>query len=315
MKNKVLSVIVIGGISVVALSGCAKDNKTEFFKYEQAFSKTTYQKFDLSLKNVSVNADAKFQMYAPMINGYLSDIKVSGDSTIDGKNKALTTNVKLLGQNFPLEFLIKGDTPYMKLDNMGPILNFYLTMTSQGNATPSIDTTSLKNKYVDLIALGEEESKDTADVKAITDKDNQKAVEKVLKSLDKSKFTKDGSAITLSLTGKELGKLAQTYLDELPKSSQDSVKSAAKNQDIETEISKVIKSSTITLDNKNKTAKTKVNFTGEKTNGIGLSGYITYDMSFEDKKVLVKLPNDKDIIKSSDELSSIMSKLMPTGLD
>lgn len=315
MKNKVLSVVVVGGMSVLALSGCAKDNKAEFFKYEQELSKTTYQKFDMSLKNVAVKADDKFQMYAPMINGYLSDIKLSGDTSIDGKNKVVTANIKLLGQDFPFEFLIKGDTPYMKLDTIGPMLNFYLTMASQGDTTPSVNTDSLKNKYVDLIALGEEKDKNAADLKSITANDSKKATDKVLNSLEKSKFTKDGSAITLSLTGKELGKLVQTYLDELPKSSQDSVKSATNNQDIKTEISKVIKSSTITLDNKNKTAKTKLTFSGEKTNGIGLSGYITYNVSFENKKVSVKLPNEKNIIKSSDELTNTMSKLMPTGLE
>lgn len=315
MKNKVLTGIVISGVGMLALTGCAKDNKTEFLKYSQAFSKTTYQKFDMNLSHAGVTADSQYQMYAPIINGYLSDFKLSGDSSIDGKNKAIATNVKLLGQTFSLDFLIKGDTPYMKLDNIGPILNFYLNMTNSGNATQSVDTTSLKNKYVDLIAIGQEKEKKTADVKSIMTDDSGKAVEKILKSLDKSNFTKKGSAITLTLSGKELAKIVQSYIDALPKASQDSIKSAANDKNVETEISKTVKSSTITLDNEKHTAESKINFTGEKTNGIGLSGYITYSMSYANKKVAVKVPQDKDIIKSSDELPTIMSKLIPTGLE
>ena len=316
MKSKLLSVVIIGGVGIVALSGCAKDNKAEFFKYNQELTKSTYQKYDMDLKKVEVKADGQYQMYAPMINGYLNDFKISGDMSTDGKNKAVTTNVKLLGQNFPLEFLTKGDTPYLKLDTIGPILNFYLNMASQstGKAPQTVDTSSLKNKYVDLLAIAEENNKQAADIKTVKSEESQKAVEKTLKSMDKANFKKDGSAITLTLSGKEFAKLVQTYLDELPKSSQESVKSATKDENIEAEIAKVIKSTTITLDNKKKTSNTKINFTGDKANGIGLSGYVTYDVSYENKKVTVSLPKDENIIKSSNELSSLFSKLMPTGI-
>lgn len=316
MKRKLLSAVVIGGIGIVALSGCAKDNKTEFFKYGQELSKTSYQKFDMNLNHVEVKGDSKYQLYAPMINGYLSGVKLSGDSSTDGKNKAVNTTVTLLGQEFPLEFVIKGETPYLKLDNIGPILNFYLNMASQstGSAAQTVDTTSLKDKYVDVLAVAEEKNKDASEVKSATSEDSQKAVEKTLKSMDKDNFKKDGSAITLTLSGKELAKLVETYMDELPKSSQESLKSATKDKNLETEITKAVKSTTITLDNKKKTAKTKINFTGEQTNGIGLAGYVTYDVSYENKKVTVSLPKDDNIIKSSNELSSLISKLMPTGV-
>lgn len=316
MKRKLLSIAVISGAGIIALSGCAKDNKTEFFKYGQELSKASYQKFDMNLNHVEVKGDSKYQLYAPMINGYLSGVKLSGDSSTDGKNKAVNTTVTLLGQEFPLEFVIKGETPYLKLDNIGPILNFYLNMASQstGSAAQTVDTTSLKNKYVDVIAIAEEKNKNATEVKSATSEDSQKAVEKTLKSMDKANFKKDGSEITLTLSGKELAKLVETYMDELPKSSQDSLKSATKDKNLETEITKAVKSTTITLDNKKKTAKTKINFTGEQTNGIGLAGYVTYDVSYDNKKVTVSLPKDDDIIKSSNELSSLISKLMPTGI-
>ncbi|HCN74402.1 hypothetical protein ACWN83_08490 [Pseudolactococcus plantarum] len=316
MKNKLLTAVVIGGVGIIALSGCAKDNKTEFFKYSQELSKASYQKFDMNLNHVEVKGDSKYQLYAPMINGYLSGVKLSGDSSTDGKNKAVNTTITLLGQEFPLAFLIKGETPYLKLDNMGPILNFYLNMASQSTGMPAqtVDTTSLKNKYVDVLAIAEENNKKATEVKSVTSEDSQKAVEKTLKSMDKANFKKDGSAITLTLSGKELAKLVETYMDELPKSSQDSLKSATKDKDLEAEIAKVIKSTTITLDNKKKTANTKMNFTGDKTNGIGLSGYVTYDVSYDNKKVTVSLPKDENIIKSSNELSNLFSKLMPTGI-
>ena len=51
-------------------------------------------------------------------------------------------------------------------------------------------------------------------------------------------------------------------------------------------------------------------FTGKETDGVGLSGEASLDMTYSDKKVTVKVPANTDVIKSTDELTKLMAEAM-----
>ena len=138
----------------------------------------------------------------------------------------------------------------------------------------------------------------------------KKATEKALDVLDKSDFSKDGSTITLTVSGKNIAKVTKAYINALPKETQASFEDMTKQKDLDKEIADVIKTITITTDSKKKTSHMTIAFTGKETDGVGLSGEASLDMTYSDKKVTVKVPANTDVIKSTDELTKLMAEAM-----
>ena len=104
-KLGIFSVVVAGAVVLTACG--AKDNKATFIKDNETLSKSSTQKFDMNLEKLKVTASGEKKMYAPIINGYLADFKLSGESSTDGKNSSVTLKFNMLGQSIPVDMILK----------------------------------------------------------------------------------------------------------------------------------------------------------------------------------------------------------------
>lgn len=307
-KLGIFSVVVAGAVVLTACG--AKDNKAAFIKDNETLSKSSTQKFDMNLEKLKVTASRDKKMYAPIINGYLADFKLSGESVTDGKNSSVNLKFNMLGQSIPIDMILKEKNPYLKLDTLEPILNLYMQTTGASAYYNGLDMTSIKGKYLDINAIAKESGQASKDVTSLTQAQTKKATEQALDVLDKSDFSKDGSAITLTVSGKNIAKVTKAYINALPKEAQASFEDMTKQKDLDKEIADVIKTITITTDSKKKTSHITIAFTGKETDGVGFSGQASLDMTYSDKKVTVKVPANTDVIKSTDELTKMMSQAM-----
>ncbi|GHU36101.1 lipoprotein [Bacilli bacterium] len=307
MKFKKLGMVAALVVSAVALTACGTDNKAQFIKDNAELAKASTQKFNLKMDNLKVIASGDAKSYVPIINGYLSSVEFSGKSMTDGKNAQVTMDVSLAGQEIPLEVVTKDTDAYVKLETLKPVLDMYLQSSGAGVASMGLDMTKIKGKYLDLTAISEENAKETEAVSSLDVKEAKKALDKAYNSLDKTDFSKDGSAITMTLSGDQLAKFIKTYLSALPEKSKESFDDLLKDKDFDKELPKVIKALSITTDSKNKTSNVVVKFTGKEVEGYGLDGQISYKTTYSNGKVTVKIPAKGNLIKTTEELTGLIS--------
>lgn len=307
MKFKKLGMVAALVVSAVVLTACGTDNKAKFIKDNAELAKASTQKFKLKTDSLKVISSGDAKAYVPIINGYLSSIEFSGKTMTDGKNAKVNLNISLAGQDIPLEVVTKDTDAYLKLETLKPLLDIYLQSSGAGVSSMGLDMTKLKGKYLDINAISEENAQEAEAVSSLDVDDAKKALDKAYNSLDKTDFSKNGSAITMTLSGNQLAKFIKTYLSALPKKSRESFDDLLKDKDFEKELPKVIKGMTITTDSKNKTSNVVVKFTGKETSGYGLDGKVSFETTYSNEKVTVKLPSQGNLIKNTDELTELIS--------
>lgn len=309
MKFKKLGMVAAVALSAIALTACGTDNKAAFIKNSAELAKLSTQKFDLKTDDLKVISSGDAKAYAPIINGYLSSTKLSGKSVTDGKNAQVNLNISFAGQDIPLEIVTQDTNAYLKLETLTPLLDTYLQLQSSGDGVSNkkFDMTEIKGKYLDLNAISKENGQETEAVSTLSTEDAKKALDKAYDSLDKSNFKKDGSAITLTLSGEQFAKFIKVYLSALPKKSRESFDDLLKDKDFDKNLPKVIKSMVITTDVKKKSSNAVLNFTGKETQGFGLDGKVAFQTTYASDKVTVKIPSKADRIDSTNALMQLFS--------
>lgn len=307
MKFKKLGTVVALVVSAVVLTACGTNDKEKFIKDSAILAKSSTQKFNFKTDDLKVIASGNAEAYAPIINGYLSSIKLSGKSLTDGKNAQVNMDISLAGQEIPLEIVTKDTNAYLKLETLKPILDIYLQSSGDDLSSKGLDMTKIKGKYLDLNAISEENGQETEAVSSLDAEASKKALDKAYNSLDKTDFSKEGSAITMTLSGDQLAKFVKAYLSELPKKSRESFDDLLKDKDFEKTLPEVIKALTITVDSKNKTSNVVLKFTGKEVQGYGLGGKLSYNVTYSNEKVSVTIPSKGNLIKSTSELSELIS--------
>lgn len=307
MKLKKLGLSLALVVGVLTLTACGSDNKAEFIKGNEALAKLSTQNFKLKTDDLKVVADGAASAYVPIINGYLSSTKVAGKVMTEGEKSQVNLDVTLSNQKFPIEMVMKGTDAFLKLDTLQPFLEMYLQ--SAATDTSGIDLSAIKGKYLDLTAAAKETGEEATVPTPASNEEIKKAATKAMDGLEKTDFTKKGSAISLTLSGEKMTKLLKDYLNALPKAQRESYEDFLKDsKDFEKELSKVIKSFVITIDSQKKVANATLHFTGKQTKGMGLSGQLGFETTYSDKKVKIKMPSSDNIIKSADEISAMLTK-------
>ena len=194
MKFKKLGTVVALVVSAVVLTACGTNDKEKFIKDSAILAKSSTQKFNFKTDDLKVIASGDAEAYAPIINGYLSSIKLSGKSLTDGKNAQVNMDISLAGQEIPLEIVTKDTNAYLKLETLKPILDIYLQSSGDDLSSKGLDMTKIKGKYLDLNAISEENGQETEAVSSLDAEASKKALDKAYNSLDKTDFSKDAMA-------------------------------------------------------------------------------------------------------------------------
>lgn len=168
MKFKKLGTVVALVVSAVVLTACGTNDKEKFIKDSAILAvKSSTQKFNFKTDDLKVIASGDAEAYAPIINGYLSSIKLSGKSLTDGKNAQVNMDISLAGQEIPLEIVTKDTNAYLKLETLKPILDIYLQSSGDDLSSKGLDMTKIKGKYLDLNAISEENGQETEAVSSL----------------------------------------------------------------------------------------------------------------------------------------------------
>ncbi len=307
MKFKKLGTVIALVVSALTLTACGTDNQATFIKNNAELAKLSTQTFELKLADLKAISSGDAKAYVPIINGYLSSTKFSGKSMQDGKNAQVNLNLSLAGQEIPLEIVTQDTNTYLKLETLKPILDMYLQYAGVGEVSKGLDLAKIRGKYLDINAISKESGQKTEGVSALTSEDAKKALDKAYQSLGKSDFKKEGSAITLTLSGEKVAKFIKVYLTGLPKETSQSFEDLTKDKEFEKNLSKIIKSIVMTTDMQKKTSNLELNFTGKEVTGFGLDGKVSFQTTYTNAKVTVKISTQANRIDSTNALMQLFS--------
>lgn len=218
---------IITGVfcSALLLTGCGKSAKDEFIQGigNQNAQESGVWDFSMSISDMKFSQEDSAQTN-PMIGMLITQIKdasLSGKIQVDAKKeKAFNLEMKLkaMGMDVPISLVgsldNEGKEPklYLATDMMEYIVAVADSMTDGAIDSSQLDTEKLKGKYIDLLAMNEESTKEWQDtIKEYQEsekerKQSAKEYKEFLEGLDKDTFEK-GDTITHTFTKKELQKL------------------------------------------------------------------------------------------------------------
>ena len=219
---------IIAGVfcSALLLTGCGKSAKDEFIQGigNQNAQESGVWDFSMSISDMKFSQEDGAQTN-PMIGMLITQIKdasLSGKIQVDAKKeKAFNLEMKLkaMGMDVPISLVgsldNEGKEPklYLATDMMEYIVAVADSMTDGAIDSSQLDTEKLKGKYIDLLAMNEESTKEWQDtIKEYQEsekerKQSAKEYKEFLEGLDKDTFEKKGDTITHTFTKKELQKL------------------------------------------------------------------------------------------------------------
>lgn len=219
---------IITGVfcSALLLTGCGKSAKDEFIQGigNQNAQESGVWDFSMSISDMKFSQEDSAQTN-PMIGMLITQIKdasLSGKIQVDAKKeKAFNLEMKLkaMGMDVPISLVgsldNEGKEPklYLATDMMEYIVVVADSMTDGAIDSSQLDTEKLKGKYIDLLAMNEESTKEWQDtIKEYQEsekerKQSAKEYKEFLEGLDKDTFEKKGDTITHTFTKKELQKL------------------------------------------------------------------------------------------------------------
>lgn len=202
LKRKV-GIVVGVFCSALLLTGCGKSAKDEFIQGigNQNAQESGVWDFSMSISDMKFSQEDSAQTN-PMIGMLITQIK---DASLSGK-----IQVSLVGS---LDNEGKEPKLYLATDMMEYIVAVADSMTDGAIDSSQLDTEKLKGKYIDLLAMNEESTKEWQDtIKEYQEsekerKQSAKEYKEFLEGLDKDTFEKKGDTITHTFTKKELQKL------------------------------------------------------------------------------------------------------------
>lgn len=207
-------------------TGCGKSAKDEFIQGigNQNAQESGVWDFSMSISDMKFSQEDGAQTN-PMIGMLITQIKdasLFGKIQVDAKKeKAFNLEMKLkaMGMDVPISLVgsldNEGKEPklYLATDMMEYIVAVADSMTDGAIDSSQLDTEKLKGKYIDLLAMNEESTKEWQDtIKEYQEsekerKQSAKEYKEFLEGLDKDTFEKKGDTITHTFTKKELQKL------------------------------------------------------------------------------------------------------------
>lgn len=222
---------IVAGVfcSALLLTGCGKSAKDEFIQGigNQNAQESGVWDFSMSISDMKFSQEDSAQTN-PMIGMLITQIKdasLSGKIQVDAKKeKAFNLEMKLkaMGMDVPISLVgsvdNEGKEPklYLATDMMEYIVAVADSMTDGAIDSSQLDTEKLKGKYIDLLAMNEESTKEWQDtIKEYQEsekerKQSAKEYKEFLEGLDKDTFEKKGDTITHTFT-KRITKVNQNY--------------------------------------------------------------------------------------------------------
>lgn len=174
LKRKV-GIVASVFCSALLLTGCGKSAKDEFIQGigNQNAQESGVWDFSMSISDMKFSQKDDVQAN-PMIGMLITQIKdasLSGSIQVDSKKEkafSLEMKLKAMGMDVPISLigsLDKEPKLYLATDMMEYIVAVAGSMTDGAIDSSQLDTDQLKGKYIDLLAMNEENAKEWQDTK------------------------------------------------------------------------------------------------------------------------------------------------------
>ena len=278
---------IVAGVfcSALLLTGCGKSAKDEFIQGigNQNAQESGVWDFSMSISDMKFSQEDSAQTN-PMIGMLITQIK---DASLSGKIQVDAKKEKAFN-----------------LEMMEYIVAVADSMTDGAIDSSQLDTEKLKGKYIDLLAMNEESTKEWQDtIKEYQEsekerKQSAKEYKEFLEGLDKDTFEKKGDTITHTFTKKELQKLIKITTETSEK---------GKEQDPFEKIKDV--SAKVSVNTKENKTNMLINVKPQQDKNVdmgleSLSSKIS--ITQKAKKVTISMPKKENIL-SEQEVEKIFS--------
>lgn len=290
-------------------TGCKKQVQKEFSGELAKQSEMNAGEYSIEIDHLSIDAEnaaaptkAQMAMIAKMVTG----TKISGGYRLDSKEELLfmDMNVKVLGQEIPLEFLMnqKDDSFYVSTNFMTKAME----LAKEFNAEIPVEESTFEALEGKYIHITDEDVQENITDQVTTDRMNDPLHSKLfsdyINTLDSDSFERKGDTITRTFTKKDMKGFVNYVNIHGDKAEKKEANELKKNLHLLTEFKQKM-----VIDTNRHTQKTTINFS-VKNEGVTSSATVRAENKAKESKKKLHLPKKNQIV-SMKELEETMSSV------